>query len=984
MEDTTITNEYFSLFKKYSQQYDKNKFIILMQVGKFYESYSCDEIGPDLIEISKILSIARVSKNKKKINDINNPYMLGFPTVSLIKNLEFLIDNYTVIIVDQIPNNNKNKKREVREVTNIYTKGTYIENINDKIVNYITSIYIYEEKQKTGNPLLCMGISASDLSTCKVFIHEAFSIHNDKNYALDEIVRFMTCFPSKEIILFYNQPKQLVNNKNATYIAKQTANQNIDIDNIISYLEINKNICRINNNIEPKFYNLSYQEEILKKIYGSTIVNPIEYLDLENKTFSIISLILLFDFINDKNNNLLSNLKKPQFYLNQQHLVLGNNAVSQLNIYNSNDNNDNNSSKIKSLFDVINCTSTPMGERYLKSMLASPMIDISEINKMYNLTESILQNNKINDIETYLDNIRDIERMERKIGLKLLKPYELAVFLNSYDNILLLNNILKEINLKEICLKKKTIGNIADVIAEIKNTFDITELSKYGNYEFKTSIFKTGIHSDIDKLIDINTQSNGLIVRLKDELEKLLELKLNGISIKNNNRDGTHFILSNQRAQKLLNIFKNTKVILINNIEINTDTLIFKEVGKNTKITFKNKINDINDNLDEIENLTKIYYIEFITNLFTKYNKTFNICNLFITNIDYIKSSAKVARTYNYTKPLIINQDNGYIKATNLRHPIVERIIDYEYIPHDIEIGNDLKGMLIFGLNSSGKSVLMKAIGISIILAQIGYFVPATSYTYSPYTAIYTRITGNDNIFKGLSSFSLEMVEINSILKRADKKTLIIGDEICRGTEHISGNAIVATTVLKLAELQSSFIFATHLHEISTLDEIVELEHVKSFHLKVDYDAIKDCLIYNRKLNEGSGEKVYGITVARHIIHDTEFIDKAISIKNKLMKKYDSLISGKKSSYNKNLYIHECNICGTTDSKYNVSPLETHHINFQKDCVNNFVKDKPHIQMNHQANLVVLCNACHDKIHSGKLFVIGSVMTSKGKNIIVN
>jgi DNA mismatch repair protein MutS len=202
------------------------------------------------------------------------------------------------------------------------------------------------------------------------------------------------------------------------------------------------------------------------------------------------------------------------------------------------------------------------------------------------------------------------------------------------------------------------------------------------------------------------------------------------------------------------------------------------------------------------------------------------------------------------------------------------------------------------------------------------------------------------------------MVELNAILKRASNKTLVIGDEVCRGTEHISGNAIVATTIMELSKTNSSFIFATHLHELSEIDEIKELKNVKSFHLQVDYDSKNDTLIYDRKLKEGSGDSIYGITVARHIIHDVEFIDHAIKIKNKLLKISDTLIPDKKSRYNSQVYVYKCENCGKTDV-----PLDTHHIHHQEDCENGFVKDKPYIKKNQKSNLRVLCKECHELKH---------------------
>jgi DNA mismatch repair protein MutS len=294
--------------------------------------------------------------------------------------------------------------------------------------------------------------------------------------------------------------------------------------------------------------------------------------------------------------------------------------------------------------------------------------------------------------------------------------------------------------------------------------------------------------------------------QLKNTLVDMLDIKIGknkAIGIKNNNRDGYYLTLTTSRAKILKTKLDKLKKITVNDKEINTDILIFKDTGKTTKISFKTlgqKADDINKYLEQLDDLTKKHYLEYLSYFYDKYLSLIDKCNHSITQIDYLKSCSKLVSLYNYVRPTISNKKYGSVDATGLRHPIVERIIDYDYVAHDIKIGHDgLKGMLIYGLNSSGKSVMMKSIGLSIIMAQSGLFVPAKSFTFSPYHSLYTRITGNDNIFKGLSSFALEMMELNSILKRADEKTLVIGDEVCRGTEHISGNALVATTIIKLS-----------------------------------------------------------------------------------------------------------------------------------------------------------------------------------------
>jgi DNA mismatch repair protein MutS len=448
---------------------------------------------------------------------------------------------------------------------------------------------------------------------------------------------------------------------------------------------------------------------------------------------------------------------------------------------------------------------------------------------------------------------------------------------------------------------------------------------------------------------------------------------------------------------------ENVDSLIIKGRELKMDDLIFNTNNKNNaKVTVPklnmpdNKTKNSNNNSDEEDDdeeddnhkligLVQNYYHEELKNLYTKYGMYIKEIIPFIAYVDYLKSNAKTATKYNYKRPIIQNNSDNkaYVKCNELRHPIIERIIDYGYVPHDVDIGDNLKGMLLYGHNGAGKTALMKALGLSIIMAQAGLYVPAKSFIYSPYDMLFTRISGNDNLFKGLSSFTVEMIELKAILKRSGSKTLVIGDEVCRGTEHISGNAIVATTIIKLAGSGSSFIFATHLHEIASMKRITELDNVKSFHISVEVDSKTNLLIYDRIMKPGPGEPIYGVTVAKHIIQDSDFIKLASDIKNELLNEYKSVTTGITSRYNSDLPVDECKLCGKKNQKLHISPLETHHISFQKDCQDGFTNDKPHIKKNDLANLVVLCNECHDKLHNGQYKIDGYVMTSEGKSLQV-
>ena len=324
--------------------------------------------------------------------------------------------------------------------------------------------------------------------------------------------------------------------------------------------------------------------------------------------------------------------------------------------------------------------------------------------------------------------------------------------------------------------------------------------------------------------------------------------------------------------------------------------------------------------------------------------------------------------------------NGSFVHAKKLRHPIVEQIIDYEYVPHDVRLDNKVKGNMIYGVNSSGKTILMKAIGLNIILAQCGLYVPSEYFEYNIFTSIYTRISGNDNLFKGQSSFIVEMNELRSILKRCNNSSLVIGDEICRGTEHLSGTAIVGATIIRLIENDVKFLFATHLHDLPNLTKIKQLNNVDFYHMSVD--RRNDELIFNRKLVKGTGEQVYGITIAKHILDDPEFIKTAVELKNDLLDKKNinyKLVNDKKSLYNNDVYVDKCSICSSEDK------LETHHIIYQKEYketpkgeINNV---KFHIVKNHKSNLIILCQKCHDKLHDGKIKINSLVQTSNGIKI---
>jgi hypothetical protein len=274
-------------------------------------------------------------------------------------------------------------------------------------------------------------------------------------------------------------------------------------------------------------------------------------------------------------------------------------------------------------------------------------------------------------------------------------------------------------------------------------------------------------------------------------------------------------------------------------------------------------------------------------------------------------------------------------------------------------------------------SVYLKSIGLNTILAQSGNFTAAKTFKYCPFHTILTRILGSDNIFTNSSSFQVEMNELRAILYRANERSLVLTDELCRGTEFTSATALVASAIMNLSKLSSKFILTTHLHKLCDLEEIRELENVSIEHMKVIFDE-DNKLIYDRKIERGKLENIsYGVHIADKLglSEIPNFIMNAEMIRKKLMNKSAELLPTKKSVYNAKLYVNDCEICGK-------KAIDTHHIKFQEDADEKGFFEDVAYHKNHIGNLVALCKKCHDEVHNGNLEIEGKTMTTDGIKVI--
>jgi DNA mismatch repair protein MutS len=485
--------------------------------------------------------------------------------------------------------------------------------------------------------------------------------------------------------------------------------------------------------------------------------------------------------------------------------------------------------------------------------------------------------------------------------------------------------------------------------------------------DINQSFFCEGMIPELDEIQKLIGEQRKYFEKEAEKLSLLVDGKsTDAVKFDHNERDGYFLRTTSKRGE-----------------------ILAKKVGGgySTRLTGANVCRVSSDKLEtanlilqdaefDIQTKVKDYFIKWCESQYMQYHESLYEIIRFISTVDMSMCLGKISLVNNYRRPIIgdgESSDSGsFVQFEGLRHPIIEKINqEILYVPNDITIQRE--GILLYGLNGGGKSSLLKAVGLAVVMAQMGCFVPAERMVYYPFKTLYTRILGNDNIFRGLSSFALEMTELRSILRDSNKNSLILGDEICRGTEIYSALSIVSSAVSILCKRRTNFLFATHLHKLHEIDIIREAKNLRHFYIDLQFSEGK--IVFGRKIFEGIGEKLYGIEVAEYIIDNEEFQRLATKTRRQLLDEPRSDQGVPKSStYNSATYVDECAICGAKGGQ-----LDVHHIHSQKyaDC-NDTIE---YFNKNHGGNLVVLCMDHHNQVHKGEITVHGWIETSHGKKL---
>ena len=941
-----LIDDYIEYMKIYREQYG-NKCIVFLQVGSFYEMYTISEYNNDDYDIYKIADICGIqtTKKNKSINEIsrNNPVMAGFPMHSVSKFTQILLNNnYTIVIIQQGEDN----KNVIRSVSEILSPGSNI-NITERKSNYMMVI-IYE----LINNFVIAGISGIDLSTGKTFVYEVGSTKEDPELANDEVFRMINSYNPIELIILGEK----IDEK-----AKKKILKNLNINNILVHYKWDD--CKY-----ISFYkNIINQRYMLEKAFfiKSGLVSIIEMLNMEKLTIAREGFCCLLQFAYEHNADIIKELQVPEILENNNNMIIEFNSAVQLNIIGVYQND-------KPLIDILNRCVTAFGSRYFKEKLLAPMINIDKINRSYDDIDKMLKDKIFIKIRKYLSKISDLERFKRKLLLNKIAPQDWVNFNESIESCIeIYNNIEYFDDYKDDNIDIR--GIINEILKSYDNILDMENSSKY-NLQDKNNmgnIFKSGIYEDIDNIVIEKDNTYKQIEKYVEYINKIGSNDSTSCKIDYVDKDREYFILMTKKRYETALKSDNKYMSEFKTKQISSSSSNYKITNKFIEKYSKS----ISEYEDKISELVLKYYNNFIIKFIEKNSENIDILIKYLIRVDISSNNAKNAFEYRYTRPIIEdNRDSdksSFVNIKNMRHPLIERIQDeLDYVGNDITINKD--GVLLYGINASGKSSFMKAVGLNIIMAQSGMFVSAENMKYYPYKKIFTRISGMDNIYKGMSSFTVEMTELRNILQRCNKFSLVIGDEICCGTESISGIAIVSAGIDTLINKGASFIFATHLHELTTMSCIKEhinnnRLHVK--HIKINIGTNNE-IIYDRIIQDGQGSNMYGLEVCKSLDMPFDFLKKAEMFRKEVTDLDKDLIKNKKSRYNKKKLINMCEVC-----KKSIA-IETHHIKYQETADDNGFIGTSH--KNSQHNLVSICKECHYQEHKGIIKINGYKQTSNG------
>jgi len=966
-------------FKHYDEQVAMHgpHTAILLQVGKFFELYDSVDVstGISRANVQTIVELCGTTVEPKPTADPATMRIFwGFPEMALAKFERIIVSaGYTVVIIVQTKD--ATDRVVARTIERISSPGTIWDEEGGLAIRkeeqIMIGVFIEPYTDTTRRiPHWYIASTAFDVMTGTLVSTETDLILLDGKPVLDTIQPFWSMYPPAEVVLWWCADSEPPSEATCLGLFGPTGKRPL--------LHIRRLVPKTEHAVATQ----RIQRHCLEEFFAHTRALSVdEYLGIEMYPFIRRSLYHLLTFVHDHNRSFLQRLNAHTVWTPDAHCVLGNSALEQLAMIPTNIQKPH-----ESLLHWLQATTTSMGRRGLRERLMKPLTDIDILNGRQTRIAALRVAHRAGHTKPLIAALRrvhDLPRLIRRFQIGHGTTNDLLELLTSYSMC------------REVLLACEGTayehGDRAALITHIDSLLDIWDETRIrSNKELVSDAvavgrfhpWRRGIHAALDRQEDAWTVYVTQVLAARTTMESVLE---ESDVITWTLKEEAPFTLTttNRRAKSLAAVGLRRM-----GCEIRTVT---RASSPNATLE-TDAILTANREAIQLRTAWKADVLEQWKTDWACWLDT-HISNMMITTLvdaiselDVELTLAIVSETYGYVRPEYVMEEDptsGGVRIDELRHPIIERIhTDTPYVPHTVAYGvfadweldgaSAPCGTLIYGVNASGKSSLGKAIGLAVLMAQCGMPVPATAMKLIPYNAVYTRILGNDNLWAGMSSFVVEMTEFRSILRSAAPRVLVVGDELCAGTETASATAIVAAGIQTLAHRGCHFFFATHLHELVTIPAIANNPKISTYHLSVIPNLDDGSLIYDRSLRKGCGSPMYGLEVCRGLDMDPEFLALAYEVRKSMFHANGTSIHG--SRYNASVVVAKCSVCGSTEG------LETHHIVPQAEAgADGYVRPGKH--KNSKENLAVLCTSCHSKHHAGKVRIEGWRMTSFGKQI---
>ena len=584
--------------------------------------------------------------------------------------------------------------------------------------------------------------------------------------------------------------------------------------------------------------NVKYAQELIKEFFS---ISNVESLGLEGEDSSMCAVAMILKQIQDTQLMDPVHIKKPARKNLNSNMILDRATIRNLELVSSSYGNNIQNS----LFSVIDYTSTQMGKRLLFSWILNPLIEKKKINERLSVIEMFLNDtNILNTTKDILSEVSDIERIVGKIGLRRVNGRDIKALQISLEQIVKLRKELLPI--PELA---KIYDTYDSLLINLVNSIDECIVDSPPTSLLDGGIVKSTYNEKVKELRELSGDSKSWIKDFEENEKKSTGISTLKIGF---NRVFGYYIEVTRTHQEKVPERYIRKQTLVNSERYITEELKQKE---DIILNAQDKLNELEYKLFNEFRESLIQYISQLQELSDE-----------ISKMDVLSGFAKLAQDRNYSKPTIFDmgEQKGLIKIESGRHPIVENIGEEEFISNDTYLDAESSLMSILtGPNMSGKSTYIRQVAILVLLAQIGCYVPAKSMELSLVDRIFTRVGASDDLSRGRSTFMVEMDEAANIVNNATKYSLIVLDEVGRGTSTYDGVSIAWALAEHLVkELKARTLFATHYHELLKLSEKIP-NRVKNYNVLVEEDINEGTVIFLRKIVEGGTDRSYGIYVAK-------------------------------------------------------------------------------------------------------------------------